>query len=827
MRHAQRQRITACGSGHFLVGAARRIAKRIAALRTGDPEPAPAAIRSAMREVVGRCIYGVDLNPLAAELAKVSLWMEALDPGRPLTFLDAQIKVGNALIGATPKLLADGLPDEAFKPIEGDDKKIAATLAKQNKAERSAQGSLFDVDMVAANTALAKQVENVMTATALSLADVHVQQQRLRAYTDSNSYRQQRLTADAWCAAFVWPKNPGAPSAITHRTVAALDGGKNVLNDRTHAELDRLAAEYRFFHWHLEFPHLFPTALGKVEDSNPETGWSGGFSVVIGNPPWEQVQLDAREFFAASEPGIAGTTNMSVRNRKIEKLAETDPRLYEDYLTAKRRMLATQHFIHESKLFPLTSFGRLNTAPLFAETARKLVSASGHLGLILPTGVATDAFNQYFFKDLVKNESIASLYDFENAKPLFEGVHRSFKFCLLTLTGRDRRQSAADFAFFAHDPSDLERPGRRFTLSPEEIELLNPNTGTCPVFRSRRDAEIALGVYKRLPVLFNAEQDEGNPWRTRYQMMFMMNTDSQLFETAAQLDERGWRRDGVDFVNEGERMLPMHEGKMGNQFDYRYASFVGPKDTDVVRNEDHGLHAVVSPRYWVPEEQVAERLSRRSWGTTTALLAFRRVARNTDERTVISTLIPWGAASNAWILTAGPSSTGLAVLCAQYNSFVFDYLLRQFLTQPSIPQSTFEQTPIVPPLGIRCSGLGIADFEKFTVSRSVALCATGNELRDWAIECGSRGPFVWDEASREIMRMELDALFFHLYGIERDDVDYIMETFPIVKRKDMAEHGEYRTKRMILEIYDAMADAEKSGLPYRSPFDDADRKCEQ
>ena len=317
----------ACGSGHFLVGAARRIAKRIAALRTGDPEPAPAAVRSAMREVVGRCIYGVDLNPLAAELAKVSLWMEALDPGWPLTFLDAQIKVGNALAGVTPKLLADGLPDDAFKPIEGDDKKIAATLARQNKVERSAQGSLFDVDMVAANTALAKQVETVMTALALSLADVHVQQQRLRAYTDSDAYRQQRLAADAWCAAFVWPKSAGAPVAITQRTVAALNDGDDKLTANQRDEIERLAAEYRFFHWHIEFPQVFPTEAKGDDTVNPATGWAGGFSVVIGNPPWERVKLQEQEFFAARDPEIAGAPNAAARKRLIAALPTTHPGL--------------------------------------------------------------------------------------------------------------------------------------------------------------------------------------------------------------------------------------------------------------------------------------------------------------------------------------------------------------------------------------------------------------------------------------------------------------------------------------------------------------------
>ena len=136
----------ACGSGHFLVAAARRIATRLAMVRTGDVDPTPTDVQAAMRDVVGRCIYGVDVNPMAAELAKVSLWLEAIEPGRPLSFLDAHVKVGNSLLGTTPALLAAGVPDEAFKPLEGDDKKYATSMRKQNARERdeSAQGELFD-----------------------------------------------------------------------------------------------------------------------------------------------------------------------------------------------------------------------------------------------------------------------------------------------------------------------------------------------------------------------------------------------------------------------------------------------------------------------------------------------------------------------------------------------------------------------------------------------------------------------------------------------------------------------------------------------------------
>ena len=179
-------------------------------------------MRTALRDVVGRCIYGVDINPLAAELAKVSLWLEAMEPGKPLAFLDAQIKVGNALVGTTPALLDQGIPQEAFKPIEGDDKKVASALAKRNKDEAGGQGTLFGADEArTSNADLVEQAADLVGA-GLSLADIHIQQQRLKAYETSPEYRRQRHAADAWCAAFVWRKTDDAPEAITNAVLDRL-----------------------------------------------------------------------------------------------------------------------------------------------------------------------------------------------------------------------------------------------------------------------------------------------------------------------------------------------------------------------------------------------------------------------------------------------------------------------------------------------------------------------------------------------------------------------------------------------------------------------------
>lgn len=267
-----------------------------------------------------------------------------------------------------------------------------------------------------------------------------------------------------------------------------------------------------------------------------------------------------------------------------------------------------------------------------------------------------------------------------------------------------------------------------------------------------------------------------------------------------------------------ERMLPLYEGKMGHQFDHRFASFVGEGDADIEQNGARGVGDRVLPRFWVREEVAQDRLGRRQWGTDSALLGFRRVARNTDERTVVASLIPFGAVSYGWIVSAGPDACRLARLIAQYNSFLFDFVTRQFLSQPSIPQSTFEQLPTGLEFSDALEGvLGQAD--EWFVPRVAELTVTGEELESFGHELGERAVFVCDDARRALLRAELDAAFFHLYGVEREDVDYIMETFPIVKRKDIAAHGEYRTKRLILEIYDAMAEAAAHGTAYETILD--------
>ncbi|WP_051180058.1 Eco57I restriction-modification methylase domain-containing protein [Nocardia concava] len=793
----------ACGSGHFLVGAARRIAKRVAVLRTGDPEPTPKAIQAAMRDVVSHCVYGVDVNPLAAELAKVSLWMEAMEPGRPLAFLDAQIKVGNALVGTTPLLLDRGLPDDAFKPIEGDDRKIASALRKQNKAERDfgSQTSLFDMPERVSNDPLRSRIEDVIATRPLSLADVHIQQQRLRAYANSDEYRRQRLAADAWCAAFVWPKHEGAPKALTHAVVSALTAGEDVLDSAMRAELQRLAAEYRFFHWHLEFPHIFPT--DGADSVNNTTGWAGGFSVVLGNPPWERVKLQEQEFFSARNPDIAQAPNAAARKKLIAALPHTDPSLHQAFIAEKRRADGVSHLLRMSGRYPLAGRGDINTYAVFAEADRNLLAGHGRLGVILPTGIATDDTTQYFFKDLVSHASLVSLYSFREIRRWFKGTDDRKPFCLLTISGRDTREDAADFAFQLDKTTDLERPGTRYTLTPEEITLLNPNTGTCPLFRTRRDAEITLGIYRHVPVLMREGEPHGNPWGIKLMSMFHMSNDSRLFHTREDLEKEGWALRGNEYERDDERMLPLYEAKMIHHFDHRWATYEADGTVrDVTLAEKQDLSFVAMPRYWVSSREVDAKLENRwqhSW-----LLGWRDICRSTDARTVIAGAIPRAAVGDKFLL-ALPSNQSVEVLQAMWSSFALDYSARQKIGGTSLKFFTFMQLPCITPPRLET---GMEPIQH------------GKNWSDWITQRVRHLNSCWKDANRDQVKAELDAAFFHLYGIDRDDVDYIMDTFPIIKRKDESTYGEYRTKRLILEIYDAMAEAEHTGIPYQFPFDD-------
>jgi hypothetical protein len=807
----------ACGSGHFLVAAAKRIASRVARVRSGGLEPSVIQAQAAMRDVIAHCIYGVDIDPMAIELTKVGLWLEAVEPGRPLSFLDAHLRVGNSLLGTTPALLAAGIPDDAFAPVAGDDKKHATALKARNKRARAGQGHL-----PISNTWLALEAERLDALPTGSLEDVHVAGRRLREIDEDPQRRQATLLADLWCAAFVAVKRPDQP-ALTGELLDRWSRGLPFEADDAKREVDDLTRLYRFFHWHLEFPQIFTVPDDDLADT--VAGWRGGFTCVVGNPPWEHVELKEQEFFTALDPDIAEASG-AVRKRLIKALPETNPALHDLFEAARRRADGERHFLGASGRYPLCGRGRINTYAVFAETDRLLVGPGGRVGAVLPTGIATDATTQYFFSDLVQGRSLASLYDFENNQPLFIGVHRSFKFSLVTMTGHNET-AATEFAFFLHHPDQLTQTNRRFALSADEIALLNPNTGTCPIFRSRRDAQITLDIYRRVPVLVNDADPNGNPWGASFiQGLFNMTTASHLFHMRDELNANGWHLNGNIFERKDERMLPLYQGLMVGLYDHRpadiYKSLTAQKRPNQPRylsdDEKDDADRFAMPMYWVHEHEVESRLAgrwSRSW-----LVGFCDVTSPTNSRTLIAAVLPRSAVADKVLLTF-PSSTEDPLLSCILSSIPCDYVVRQKLGGLALKFFTFKQLPILAPTRLQRHERWHSEssVDHWLRPRVVELTYTATDLAPFARDLEDSGsPFRWDPDRRAILRAEIDAAFFHLYGLDRDDTDYILGTFPIVNRKDVAAHGEERTRQLILENYDRMA-AATSDKPFVSSLD--------
>ena len=228
---------------------------------------------------------------------------------------------------------------------------------------------------------------------------------------------------------------------------------------------------------------------------------------------------------------------------------------------------------------------------------------------------------------------------------------------------------------------------------------------------------------------------------------------------------------------------------------------------------------VTLPRYWVPKDEVTARLDNtwdRDW-----LLGWRKISRASDIRTVVACIIPRAAVNDAFLLMMPrPDPRLVAGLCANLSTIPFDYCARQKGGGINLNYFTMRQFPALQPDAYRMPAAWEPSIQirDWLIPRVLELTYTAWDLKTFAEDCGDDGPpFIWDSERRFQLRCEIDAAFFHLYCVSRDDAAYILDTFPVLERSEKREHGEYRTKRVVLETYDAMAAAEQS-VPYRSPL---------
>jgi hypothetical protein len=858
----------ACGSGHFLIAAAQRIARRLALVRAGDAEPAPDQMRHALREVIGHCIYGVDINPMSVELCRVALWLEAVEPGKPLSFLNHHIQCGNSLLGTTPALMAKGIPDEAFDPIEGDDKKYCANFKKANKQEArniksEVQDSLFDREQRPWDHLgnLAASVAHLSNLPDDTPDQIHDKEKRYAELVRSSGYLNGHLLADAWCAAFVWIKRPPTPTTsdlslqhsalpdgfdypITNDIIRKIDHNPYSIPPWMREEIQRLARQYKFFHWHLEFPDVFGVD-GK-----------GGFDIILGNPPWDMQEVKDNEFFATTFPEILSVKSAKDKESILARIQESAPILWQSYQKYVRETYGQRHLMANSGRYPLAATGRMNLYRLFLETGHTVVSMTGRVGIVLPSGFATDSFSQDHFSSLHGDGRLISLYDFENRLGLFPGVDSRYRFCLLTVGGRGVC-SDTDFVFFAQSVFDLADRSHHIRLSQQAISVLNPLTQTAPLFRSRHDYVLALKIQKAGPII--GRNDGECSWGIKPMLMFMMNAAMKEHRTAEELEADGYRVEGNRYVHEYDVWLPFYEGKMVGAYDHRAASIRFDPTNRVRRNQSVALSEIehkdpaqlALPMFWVKSTSVAKRCENDPrW-----CLCIKDVTSSTNERTAIAAMLAGVALTDSLpCLSSQQSAIMMGSLLGNINSLPFDYVARQKIGGLHLRGHYLSQLPVISTQALSTSCSWSRDMEsirQWLLPRVLELTYTAWDLELFAQDCGWSGPpFRWDEERRYLLRCELDAAFFHLYlpanaggawrparktdgcpydetpeqlaeltrhfPTPRDAVSYIMDTFPIVKRKDEAAHGTYRTKDTILKIYDEMATAIRTGHPYET-----------
>ena len=568
---------------------------------------------------------------------------------------------------------------------------------------------------------------------------------------------------------------------------------------RRRESIRALAQEYAFFHWNLEFPQV----IGR-----------GGFDSVIGNPPWERVKLQEREFFAAAGSTVGSEVNSRARKTRIASLASDDPALYNAYRAALRAADAAALFLRQSGRFPLGSKGDLNTYAVFTELARSLVARAGRVGIIVPTGLVTDLPNSELFSDLVDRKSFVELVDFENRLGIFAQVNRAYKFSVLTLAGSPTERPPR-FAFGLVDPDELE-PDRWIELSREDFRLFNPRTMTCPTFRSRRDYEVARAVYQAAP-----PPTEASRW---FELESGLHSGSfaSIFNEADQLIRDGWSSVGNQFVRGDEEAVPLYEGKMFWIYDHRAATVrisesaqLRLRQSESTSDADHRDPAfAVTPYFWVRVTDIEDPPQWR--------LAFKKVTAATNARTMICAVLPRCAANDSVHFVSLPTRDAKLAACmlAVMGSHVFDFVVRQKLGGLNLNLYVFEQLPLPSPRQFESPIPWAAHMNwiDWLVPRVLELVYTAHDLEPFARDAGwLGGPFVWDPRRRAIVMAELDAAMFQMYGLSTSDAEYVIDLFRLVRERDYIE-GLGTTPDLVKRTLTSMTAAIAQNRPFVSPF---------
>ena len=759
------------------------------------------------RLVLKRCIYGVDKNRLTVELAKVSLWLHSFTVGAPLSFLDHHLRHGDSLIGLR---VWDARQELARLGNLSAGSAIAGAEAAANGMQQIEEMSDADVAEVQESASLFAQVEG-MTADPRGLLDFLCGWRWTTAdmKTREKAHTEGRLVAamggDVYNLLARGPEDADRPAHIRDDALWAqfvdLWRSARALADRE-----------SFLHWEVAFPGVWR----RWQNARPE----GGFDAIIGNPPWDRIKLQEVEWFATRAPELALAPTAAARRQGIQQLRDAGDPLAGAFDAAKARADSLGQLVRASGDYPLLGGGDINLYSLFVERALRLVNPDGLVGLLTPSGIYADKTAADFFKSVSTGGRLGGLFDFENRRlgtelpPFFPDVDSRFKFCALIVGGDARRFDETRCAFFLHDTAEIADAARCFPLSPSDFARVNPNTGTAPVFRTRRDADITRRIYERHPVLVDrSRNNERKVWQVKYrQGLFHSLNDSASFLTAEQLERDGFYPiEGNCWKKSDELYLPLFEGKTVQAFDHRAASISTRSDNlfrpgqpvPTLDNQHQDPYFTAKPRFWVNQKERTETQYLQY------MLAFKEITASTNVRTMIATVVPQVGCSDTLAVLLPEkdrfSAHDTACLLSNLNAFGFDYIARQKVPTTHLKLYMIEQLPVIAPADYD-RPFGAATARELVRDHVLRLTCTAHDMAPFARDLGYDGPpFRWDDDERRHLRARLDALYFHLYGLDRNDAGYVLDTFPIVRREDEKAFGHYRTKALILAYMNALA----------------------
>jgi hypothetical protein len=807
----------AMGSGAFLVQAVRYLGNRLLeawdaataesdgaklvmpyAERAGraleDVGPIPAdrdeALVWARRLVAERCIFGVDLNALAVELAKLSLWLVTLSKDKPFTFLDHRLRHGNSLIGASflqeieleikrGRVTTRGtvrqiayIPDEALTARKGADKAEKAAARERIKVNQSArekiaagQMSIFaDMSVEQALAALADRQRD-LTAPTTRPDDYRTKETLLAQVLHQGDYPRLKEIADLWCAVWFWPRDveqhgPPPTTQEYHDTVytildlpAIITTGQPRL-DRIRATARDVAAREHFFHWELAYPAIFT-------QPNP------GFDAMCSNPPWETVEPNSQEFFEAYEPNF--------RDYNKQTAQEVMKELTKDFAVAEAWNVYVESqeqqatFFKSGVMYTLQGTGKVYTYMLFLERIYQQLRNNGEFGTIVKSGIFSDKGATDLRKLLLYDGSISYLFGLSNERFIFPSIHHAERFALIGFSRSAKSEFfpvafriSASEAITAQDLPDFMTDLSNVVQMPVDmVRRFSPDTLSIMNFRTQTDADVTAKIYDQHPLLGESQEGKLN---IRFTQGFNMTTDSHLF-------------------NESGKGLPLYEGKMIWHYDAFYAE----------------------PSYWI-EEKIGRGASREShfMSHESYRLAFRRIANCTNERTLVATIVPrfsFIAESLPYHVSPDVRHSELLYLLSILNAFVLDYIIRQKISA-NLSMFYLYQLPV--------PRLTEGEFFDALVPRAARLTCTTPHFADlWQAVMGT----PWDESTgatgpsaRQRLRDEIDALVAHLYGLSRADFEHILGTFPLVFPATDAGHAK---RESLLAVYDEYAELVK------------------